>query len=141
MQKTAVGGSLIVRRWLKGYLYGFPFIPRGITWACKLEFYESKMWSLLWDSTKHYISTAWNDHTTRFPFFSYYYCRKRFTVSSVWFISGRNFREPKVVQLFLLRFQFCVRYRILDFQFTAGFLPFWDLEKFYLPEGGCECSS
>ena len=35
--------------------------------------------------------------------------------------------EPKVVQLFLLKFYFFVRKRILDFQFTNGFLPFGDL--------------
>ena len=32
--------------------------------------------------------------------------------------------RTKVVQIFLLMFYFCVRKRILDFQFTAGNLPF-----------------
>ena len=30
---------------------------------------------------------------------------------------------------------FCVRKRILDFKFTGGFLPFWNLENVLSPEG------
>ena len=44
-------------------------------------------------------------------------------------------REPKVVQLFLLMFYFCVRKRILDFQFTGENSPFWNLENVLSPEG------
>ena len=37
--------------------------------------------------------------------------------------------EPMLVQLFLLMFDFWVRKRILDFQFTAENSTFWKLEK------------
>ena len=43
--------------------------------------------------------------------------------------------EPKVVQLFLLIFYFWVRKRILDFQFSNGDSPFWNLENVLSPEG------
>ena len=42
---------------------------------------------------------------------------------------------PKVVQFFLLMFEFWIRKRILEFQFTGGFVPFWDLENVLSPEG------
>ena len=43
--------------------------------------------------------------------------------------------EPKAVQLFLLMFYFCVRKRLLDFQFPDGSSSFCDLENVLFPEG------
>ena len=43
-------------------------------------------------------------------------------------------QTPVGVQLFLLMYYF-LRKRILDFQFTDGFLPFWVLENVFPPKG------
>ena len=61
-------------------------------------------------------------------------CHSR-KLAGFYFPKGAAKAEPKVVQLFLLMFYFCVRKRILDFQFWTGNPPFWDLENVLSPEG------
>ena len=43
--------------------------------------------------------------------------------------NGAAKAEPKVVRLFLLMFYFCIRKRILDFQFAVENSPFLNIEN------------